>query len=491
MTGTGLRFISLIWVFSFVLIFGAGIDNNASAEPKIEVLQTVAVPIPRPVNIPSRSNLKNLSQSVNAQQRVSQPITVPMPVKRGVPLAASTKKPANKPWDALPPEVVAVDDPLIPQTKCDRISAPYKKAFAKFSAKANSYWSRVKAKRSSRRAKKRKGRIVRADYVLSHPPVYKGPKKPKCLIAFEKRKKGPARKRKELAVVADYLKALKKHYGYTPPVVSEKTFKQIYARESLALGLTADQVVGVYALETGGIGPYYRLSGIFPVDYQCRKIKPRGRAASTALGYSQLLAANSNAVLKSHGIAFAKRMEFQALMEPAPRAKELRAKAKLLRRIRGDIATGILRYSKRNNWREFIAFGKTSRGYAAHAMNLDPDIGPMMQVQKLKKIVEVAERKGFKPVTAAELELMNLVGYGRGLEMMTRVGRSVPTSNFFNRKGYYRNPVSKNLTAQGLLDKIGTIIIKRRKNCGAIEFEQVFRDVAGSDGAAIGKRAAR
>ena len=472
MIGPGLHKARLIGLGLLSLALISFNPDIAGAEPNIEVVQSIVVPVPRPVY---RRTAPIFAQPIVTAE------AMPLPIQRN---SARTSNPAKtvekKPWDALPPAKEAVVKLDVPKSKCDRIAVPYKAAYAKFSSKANSYWSKVRAKRSSRRAKRKKGGISRVDYVLSHPPVYGGPKKPACLIALEKakQKKRPKRKRKGLPDAPDYLRALKREYGHKPRVVSEKTYKEIYARESLALGLTADQVIGVYALETGGIGPYARVSGIFPVDYKCRKIKQRGRAASTAMGYAQLLSANSNAVLKSHGIAFAKRLEFQALMEQGARKKKLRAKAKLLRRIRADIASGILRYPRRNNWREFISYGKTSKGHAAHAMNLDPDVGPMMQVQKLRKIVSVAERKGFNPVSAAELELMNLVGYGRGLEMMTRVARGVPTSNFFNRKGYYRNPVSRNLTAQGLLDKIGRIIIKRRKNCGAIEFEKVFRDVA-------------
>lgn len=465
----------LTGLFGFALLLTSGTMDEVRSEPRIEVVPALSVPVPRPVHGPSAPP-KSAPQTPRA--------AVPLPVKRAV-----AKKPEKKPWDALPPAPVGGKAVRVSKSKCDRLAASYKLAYGRFNARAGAYWALVSKKRSLRRAKKRRGRaVLRKDYVLSYPPEYKGPKKPKCLIALEKRKSA-RRKRRELAVVADYLGALKREYGFVPRVVSEKSFKTFYARESLALGLTAEQVVGVYALETGGIGPYARLSGIFPVDYNCKKIEPRGRAASTALGYAQLLAANSNAVLKSHGHSFAKRLEFQALMEQGARARELRAKAKLLRRIRRDIAIGIKRYSRRNNWREFIQFGKTPKGYAAHAMNLDPDVGPMMQVQKLKKIVEVATNKGHAPVSAAELELLNLVGYGRGLEMLTRVGRGVPTSNFFSRGGYNRNPVSKNLTAEGLLKKIDKIIDKRLKNCGSVEFHQAFREVEGGKTAAIGKRA--
>ncbi len=360
-------------------------------------------------------------------------------------------------------------------TSCERISAPYKKAYATYNSRANIYWEKVGKKRALRRKKRRKKqKILHKDYVLTHPPAYKGPSRPKCLDL----KKGPVKPRPKLPVVADFLRAAKRIYGFKPRPTNERGYKKSYALEALTVGLTADQVVGVYALETGGIGPYFRQSGVFPVDQNCRPIKPKGRAASTALGYAQLLAANSSSILVQEGKNFAKRFEFQALMARGPRKNELKAKAQMLRKMVRDVKRGVLRYKKRNNWREYVALGKTSLGYAVHALNLDADIGPLLQIYKLKNIIDAARKKGFNSVSGAELELMNLVGYGRGLEMMTRVARGVPTSNFFSRGGYYRNPVAKNLTANGLLQKIARIIVKRRKNCGAIEFTKIFREVS-------------
>jgi hypothetical protein len=49
------------------------------------------------------------------------------------------------------------------------------------------------------------------------------------------------------------------------------------------------------------------------------------------------------------------------------------------------------------------------------------------------------------PLTAAELEMMNLTGDGNGFDMvsMPQAMRTiVPTSNFFQRNGYERNPVA-------------------------------------------------
>ena len=100
-----------------------------------------------------------------------------------------------------------------------------------------------------------------------------------------------------MATVADYLDAAKRVYNFTPERLSEKEFKRRYAEEAIALGLAKDQVVRVYALETGGIGTYDMQAGIHP-------IKKTGRAISSALGYAQLLDANSVNELAQHGQMF-------------------------------------------------------------------------------------------------------------------------------------------------------------------------------------------
>ena len=89
-------------------------------------------------------------------------------------------------------------------------------------------------------------------------------------------------------------------------------------------------------------------------------------------------------------------------------------------------------------------------------MNLDIDIGPLLQTQKLLDSVIVARKKGYPHVlTAAELEMMNLTGDGSGFDMISMpaaMRKQVPTSNFFQRKGYEANPVaSQNNTAAKLI----------------------------------------
>jgi hypothetical protein len=74
-------------------------------------------------------------------------------------------------------------------------------------------------------------------------------------------------------------------------------------------------------------------------------------------------------------------------------------------------------------------------------MNLDLDVGPLLQTQKLVDSVVFAQTMGYhKVLTAAELEMMNLTGDGNGIDivMMPLEWRDkVSTSDFF-RKGDMR-----------------------------------------------------
>jgi hypothetical protein len=99
-----------------------------------------------------------------------------------------------------------------------------------------------------------------------------------------------------------------------------------------------------------------------------------------------------------------------------------------------------------NAWSEHEKIANTPQGLAVHALNLDIDVGPLLQTQKLMDSVVFARRKGYKaPLSAAELEMMNLTGDGNGFDMVLMppaMREQVPTSNFFQRGGYERNPVA-------------------------------------------------
>ena len=131
-----------------------------------------------------------------------------------------------------------------------------------------------------------------------------------------------------------------------------------------------------------------------------------------------------------------------------------------------------------DRWSRHQAYAKTAKGRGIHAINLDGDIGPWLQVNKLRGIRKFAERRGRTNLDSTELELMNLAGPATGLEMMTPTGRNMPTVNFFSRLGYNRNSIVRGRTAAQLLAKLGERMDYNVKRKGSREFFAVFDEVS-------------
>ena len=349
-----------------------------------------------------------------------------------------------------------------------QIYEDYRRGRDAFEAKLRTYWARVDAKRDARRAKHMLAQPLSAeDYVAEQPPKYAGPELPAEIakLVVEVLPPTPAR---PLPEVSDFLANAKAQFGFVPAPTTELDFKRRYAREALAVGLSKDQVVRIYALETGGQGTYDMQSGVNPVTKQ-------GRPISSALGYAQLLNGNSVSELVKHGTSFAQRLISMAAQPGTPpaRAAGLRDKATIVRRM--------LRAARSvpNEWAAHVRFGGTPSGLGIHALNLDADVGPWLQVLKLKGLKEAAEAAGRGQLSGAEIELMNLAGPRTGLEMMTPLGRTMPTSNFFSEGGYYRNTIVREKTAAELLAALEQRMELSLKKAGAVEFAQVFDEVAG------------
>jgi hypothetical protein len=280
----------------------------------------------------------------------------------------------------------------------------YQEARAVFEQEASAYWGSIADKRRGRNAKRRDRQSIGLDdYVLTQPPVYAGPKRPVDPSPAEPDE--APRPRKTIPVVADLLKAALEHFQFTPQrPADEVEFKRAYARVASAAGLTREQAVRVYSFETGGNGNHDMQSGL-------SASRPGSRAISTAID-------RKNAVLK--------RMVAYARSVP-------------------------------DEWAQHEKLGDTPQGWALHAMVLDIDVGPLLQTHKLLTSVIFARAKGYsRALSAAELEMMNLTGDGTGLDMVTMpqpMREQVPTSNFFQRGGYERNPVAiRNNTVAKLLD---------------------------------------
>src|SRR5215831_18599364 len=333
---------------------------------------------------------------------------------------------------AQAPEKPSPAAPASSTAEYQRSLAAYTLARRKFDSEAAAYWGAVAQKRRLRNAKRRDGQdIVLDDYVLTQPPLYAGPPPPPPPPTGEGRE-GPA-PRKYIPVVADFLRSAQDYFGFAPQRPrSEMEFKQAYARLALDAGLTRDQIVRIYVFETGGNGTYDAQAGL--------EYSPRGRAISPALGYNQLLNTNSVELVAERGD------DFVAALQTRAAALEGDAKQALERKV--DILRRMMKFCRSvpDDWNAHDALANTPQGLGVHAMLLDIEVGPLLQVQKLLDSVTFARRRGHQaPLRAAELQMMNLTGDGNGLDIVTMpaaLRERVPTANFFLQAGYERNPVA-------------------------------------------------
>ena len=159
---------------------------------------------------------------------------------------------------------------------------------------AGPYWTSITEKRRIRFAKFRNGEPVTLnDYVLTQPPKYTGPPRPRDPDAPK-----DDRPRAKMPVVADFLKAASEQFRFVPErPKTDLEFKRAYARIAAAAGITREQAVRIYSFETGGNGTYDVQSGLTHPG-------PKARAISTAIGYNQLLTTNSVSLLAGHGDEF-------------------------------------------------------------------------------------------------------------------------------------------------------------------------------------------
>lgn len=342
--------------------------------------------------------------------------------------------------------------------------AAYTQARSAYEADAAPYWATINDKRKRRIAKQHAGeRPSASDYVLTQPPLYTGPPKP---IDPEK----PQTEGDYVPVVADFLGYAREHFSFVPDKPSsDDEYARVYARTALAAGLTPEQCVKIYAFESGGEGGYAVQAGL---EYN----RPGARAITTALGYNQLLTTNSIELLAEAGDPI-----LAALRKKAQNADEAD-------RERFDQKIAILKKmiafsrSVPDKWSAHSRLAATDKGLGVHALILDIDIGPLLQVHKLLTSVVYAKRRGYSaPLTAAELEMMNLTGDGNGFDMVSMpddLRRKVPTSNFFQRGGYERNPVAiRNNTVAALLEATDAKMESEAQLSGARALAAAFAEL--------------
>jgi hypothetical protein len=343
----------------------------------------------------------------------------------------------------------------------------YEQIHGAFERIDNAYWDSVAAKRRIRNAKRRTHEtIALADYVLTQPPVYSGPPKP--VSPLPPPPPPPIPPRPAIPVVDDFVAAAQEHWGFVPEQpASDTEFKRAYAKAARAAGLTQAQIVGVYAFETGGRGQFNSQSGVGTP-------KPNAHPISAAMGYNQLLSTNTVSLFGENG------HHMLAALESKATTLTGEARVKLERKL--TVLRPMIAYCRSlpHSWAKYDEIAKTTpKGWGIHAAVLDIDVGPLLQVQKLLDSVLFARVKGYtKPLTAAELELMNLTGDGNGIDMVTMpqaMREQVPTSNFFQPGGYARNPVAKRTkVVAGLLAEIERHMTDNAGTSGAQELASAY-----------------
>jgi len=309
--------------------------------------------------------------------------------------------------------------------------AEYNAARQQYDAEVDAYWSSVADKRRSRAAKRRSSEDIRIeDYVLTQPPVYSGPPRP--VDPSAPIEEPPPRK--YVPVVADLLEAAAQEFRFVPQQPqNELEYKRAYARVAAAAGITKEQAVRIYAFESSGNGKYDVQAGL---EYP----RPGAQAISTALGYNQLLSTNSVELLAEKGDQFIRALQAKAA------ASSTEAKAALLKKI--AVLKAMIAFSRTvpDSWSAHDRLANTPKGWGIHALNLDIDVGPLLQTQKLLDSIVFARKQGYDAtLTAAELEMMNLTGDGNGIDMIKMPAawrERVPTANFFQPGGYARNPIA-------------------------------------------------
>ena len=337
----------------------------------------------------------------------------------------------------------------------------WRNAYNAYNKQATAYWDQISAKRKLRNEKRARGQTIElTDYVLSQPPLYSGPAKPSI-----GKTTGPSR---SIPGVDDFVAASKRVYGFRPERPSnESEFMRSYVNAAQEIGLTREQLVSIYAFETGGDGTHDLQSGMI-------KGKANARPISTAIGYNQLVATASVSLMWEYGNDIAKELRQKAQQASGTERTKLLEKANVVERMTAKAKT------VPHNWGAQSELAKTDAGLGMHAMTMDKDVGPLLQIHKLRTSLTFLRRKGVsRPLSGAELEMLNLTGDGNGYDMVTMPSQyraKVPTANFFLRPGYERNPVAiRNNTVAALLDATESKMETNMQKDGAQMLNRIYQ----------------
>jgi hypothetical protein len=253
------------------------------------------------------------------------------------------------------------------------------------------------------------------EYFTKFPPVYAGmddprPTPPPVQYAPDSIKSaGRMPSLNDLFAAAKDLNRIVTHDKTKPDFqtldLSEADFKKRYAEESVHVGKDygmnkdnmANLVKRVYAFEGGGWGTYYTLSSMPQaiMDDSQKNARMKFHPSSSAIGYNQLLIKDTVSDITQHGSTIAQRLNELAVEQPA-RAQILHQKAQLVQELQDTL-------THKNNPDNPIPKDKHKRFYASsskveqaiQALNLDGDVGPVIQSQELNNLLKFARDNKF------------------------------------------------------------------------------------------------
>ena len=293
---------------------------------------------------------------------------------------------------ARQPETVERSTPVAERTAAHDNGGSY-------SHRLDSYWSRLTTARHHHQT------------VSEFPPVHPGIDKPMPPTNSPE----PLQRSGTLPTLIDLIGASKdlsrisqrdgKHPDFQLRELPESTFKQRYAEESLRVGRqyglnnnqVSDLVRRIYSFEDGGWGKHFTMSGMPQplMDDSNMAARMLYHPVSTAIGYNQLIIANTKQHFKDDGSEIAGRLRELGKQEP-DRSQELEDKAQLVENLQkimlGTAAQPAQREGK--NRRQHVSNEKISN--AVQALNLDGDVGPIIQSQELASLLKFSSAHNFR-----------------------------------------------------------------------------------------------
>jgi len=253
----------------------------------------------------------------------------------------------------------------------------------------DAYWSRVNEARHEHK------------FITEYPPVRPGMDKPK---PPDPPGPFPLPKQGHFMSVNDMISASKdlmriahpgtKQSDFVISDLDENSFKQRYAQEAMKVGkdfgLSKDEVEDlvkkIYAFEDGGWGTYDTLTNTPEQLADPNQIKTRRsfHGSGTALGYNQLMLADTRDNVEHKSGELAARLEELASEQPA-RSAELLDKAAMVRGLQETLEHGppMVRKGKHT-----VAQWPKNLDPAIQSLNLDGDIGPVLQAHELRNLLQ-------------------------------------------------------------------------------------------------------